>query len=84
MSTLKDVLAEKVPGRQADLAKLRKEHGHKSVGEVCAARPIHTITSMVVRTILPQTALPDLKAPCTEGAMGGCQRVSGANLWPDL
>lgn len=34
LSTLKNILAEKIPGKQADLLKLKKEHGHKSVGEV--------------------------------------------------
>lgn len=34
LSTLKSVLAEKIPAKQAELAKLKKEHGHKSVGEV--------------------------------------------------
>lgn len=38
LSTLKSVLAEKIPAKQAELAKLKKEHGHKSVGEVGAAR----------------------------------------------
>lgn len=34
LSTLKSVLAEKIPAKQAELAQLKKEHGHKSVGEV--------------------------------------------------
>ncbi|CAN0254641.1 unnamed protein product [Ectocarpus sp. 12 AP-2014] len=34
LSTLKNVLAEQIPAKQAELAKLKKEHGHKSVGEV--------------------------------------------------
>lgn len=38
LSSLKSVLAEKIPAKQAELAKLKKEHGHKSVGEVKAQK----------------------------------------------
>jgi citrate synthase len=34
LNTLKDVLAAQIPGKQADLLKLKKEHGDKSLGEV--------------------------------------------------
>lgn len=37
LSTLKSVLAEQIPAKQAELLKLKKEHGHKSVGEVLGA-----------------------------------------------
>ncbi|CAM9598107.1 unnamed protein product, partial [Laminaria digitata] len=53
LSTLKNILAEKIPAKQADLLKLKKEHGHKSVGEVTIDQVIggaRGIKSMVWET----------------------------------
>lgn len=45
LSTLKNILAEKIPGKQADLLKLKKEHGHKSVGEVSRCNTVCHLVS---------------------------------------
>lgn len=59
LSTLKSVLAEKIPAKQAELAQLKKEHGHKSVGEVSPNKEL-SVWALLSRLHQPTQGKPRL------------------------